>query len=121
MASAPVGRGRADSRRRHDVQRRRRLEHPLGDAPVPTLLGQLHQAVCLERLEVVVHLLAREADSGRESGGGGRSGQLTEQPGPDRIQRGGGGLCVFDDLDVLHVATMPLTKNLAKGIVARRF
>ena len=82
------------------------------------LLGQLHQAVGLERLEVVVDLLARDADPGGEPGGGGRDGQFAEQPGPDRIQRGGGCLRALDDLDVLHVATVPLTNILVKGAVA---
>ena len=112
-----VGRGRADGRRRHDVRRRRRLQHPLGDAPVPALLGQFHQAVRLERLEVVVDLLAREPHPGGESGGRSGDGQLAEQPGPDRIQRGGGCLRALDDLDVLHDATIPLTRNLVKGMV----
>jgi hypothetical protein len=71
--------------------------------------------VRLERLEVVVDLLACNADSGGEPGGGGRDGQLAEQPGPDRIQRGGGRLRAFDDLDVLHDATVPLTRKIVKG------
>ena len=41
---------------------------------MPALAGQLYQAVRLERLEVVVDLLAGDADSGGESGGGGWSG-----------------------------------------------
>ena len=72
-----VGRGRLDGRRRHDVRRRRRLQHPLGDASVLAL----HQAVrLLERLQVVVDLLPRDADPGGEpGGGGGLDGQLAEQ------------------------------------------
>jgi hypothetical protein len=52
---------------------------------VPALLGKHRQAVRLERLEVVVDLLAGDADPGREPGGGGRDSQLAEQPGPDWI------------------------------------
>jgi hypothetical protein len=84
---------------------------------VPALLGQLHQAVRLERLEVIVDLLARDADPGGEPGGGGRDGQLDEQPGPDRIERCGGCLRALDDLDVLHIATMPLTTNIVNSPV----
>jgi hypothetical protein len=82
---------------------------------VPALLGQLHQPVRLERVEVVVDLLARDADPGGEPCGGCRNGQLAEQPGPDRIQRGGCCLRAFDDLDVLHAATVALTRKTVKG------
>jgi hypothetical protein len=71
--------------------------------------------VRLERLEVVVDLLACDADPGGEPGGGRRDGQLAEQPGPDRIQRGGGCLRALDDLDVLHDVTFPLTTKTVKG------
>ena len=110
-----VGRGRAEGRRGDDVGGRRGLQHPLGDAAVPALLGQPHQAVRLERLQVVVDLLARDADPGGEPGGGGRHGQFAEQPGPDRVQSGGGRLRVLDDLDVLHDSTVRLTRNVVKG------
>src|SRR5215213_3243074 len=71
----------------------------------------------LERLEVVVDLLARDADPGGDPGGGGRDHQLAEKPGPDRIQRGGGCLCALDDLDVLHETSLALTIFLVKALV----
>src|SRR5690606_19054157 len=77
---------------------------------------QLDQPVGLERLEVVVDLLTGDTDPGGQPGGGGRDGQLTEQPGPHRVQGGGGRLHALNDLDVLHRATVPLTKSSVKGV-----
>ena len=46
-----------------------------------------------------------------EPGGGGRHGQLAEQPGADRVQRRGGCLRAFDDLDVLHDRNRAIDKK----------
>jgi len=111
-----IGRGRADGCGGYDVGCGRCPQDPLGDASVPALLDQLHQAVRLERLEVVADLLARETDAHGELCGGARNSQLAQQPGADRIQYGSGRPGVFDDFDVLHATTMALDKNNCQGL-----
>ena len=60
------------------------------------------QAVRLERLQVVVDLLAGEADPAGERRGRRRLDAARQQPGPDRVERDCGGGGVLDHLDVVH-------------------
>ena len=43
--------------------------------------------------------------------------QLAEQPGPYGVEGGGSGLGALDDLDVLHAATVLLTRSVVKRLV----
>ena len=97
-----IGRGRVERSRRDDVVRGGRLQDPLRDAAVLADLRELEQAVRLERLQVVVDLLAGDAHPGREGSGGARLHELGEQPGAGRVERDRGGRRVLDDLDILH-------------------
>ena len=63
---------------------------------------ELDQAVLLQRPQVVVDLLPGQPDAGCERAGRAGLGQLSEQPGPDRVQRSLGGGGVVDDGDVVH-------------------
>ena len=92
-----------------------RLEDPLGDAAVLAHLGELEQAVGLERLEVVVELLAGDPHPGSEGSRGSRLRELGEQPGPRRVERDRGGRRVLDDLHVLHRGHRRLDNLVCQG------
>src|SRR5271154_195241 len=66
----------------------RRPDYPFGHVPLGTLPHQLPQSVTLQRPQVVVDLLPRQADRGGEHGRRSRFGQLSQQTGPRRIQCG---------------------------------
>jgi hypothetical protein len=95
-------------RQRTDHVRRRGGSHqPLGDVALAALVGQLDQAVPLQGLEVVVHLLPGQPDlSGQHGGRRGPRRQLGQQPGADGVQRDGRGLWVLDHGDVQHGSTL---------------
>ena len=67
-----------------------------------------------EPLHSPVNILAGDSYPGGEPGGGGRDGQLPQQPGPDRIQRRGSCFRVLNDLDVPHDLSLSLTRILVK-------
>jgi hypothetical protein len=104
-----VRRDRREGGRRDHVGGGRRLEHALGDVALAALLDELRQTVALERPEVVVRLLAGQADARRQRARGPGLGQLGKQAGPDRVQRGLGGGGVLDDGDVVHGRRVPPT------------
>ena len=108
MARSPSAVGR------DDVGRRGGLQHALGQPAVAALLGDAHQAVGLERAEVVVDLLAREADLRGQRGGRAGLGQLGQQPRADRVERDRGGGRILDHLDVVHASMTALTNFLVK-------
>ena len=111
-----IRRDRRQGGRRDHVGRGRRLEHALGAVALAALLDELHQAVALQRPQVVVRLLAGQPDARRERAGGPGLGQLGEQAGPDRIQRRLGGGGVVDDGDVVHGRTFSPTTIFVKQI-----
>ena len=112
-----IRRDRRQGGRRDHVGRGRRLEHALGAVALAALLDELHQAVALERPQVVVRLLAGEPDARRERAGGPGLGQLGEQAGADRIQRRLGGGGVVDDGDVVHGRTFSPTTIFVKNVL----
>ena len=89
---------------RHDVAGRGRLQEALGDAAVLPLGGQDDEAMSLESPQVVVDLLAGDADTCGERRRRCRLGELSEQAGPHGIE--GDRCCggILDDLDVVHAA-----------------
>ena len=93
--------GRQGGRRDH-VGRGGRLEHALGAVALAALFDQLHEAVMLQGPQVVVRLLAGEPDALGKAAGRRGLGQLGEQAGADRVQRGLGGGGIVDDGDVVH-------------------
>jgi hypothetical protein len=74
---------------------------PLGHVALATLLDQLHQAVLLKGLDVVVDLLPSKPKPRPECGRGVWLGQLREHPGPDRIERDLRGCGILDHCDIL--------------------
>ena len=69
-----------------------------------------------ERLQVVVDLLAGEADPRRDRRRRAGLGQLGQQPGPHRIERHRGGGRVLDHFDVVHrIAASRLTNLFVKS------
>ena len=68
----------------------------------------------LERLEVVVDLLAGEPDGGGQHGGRSRLGQLSQQPGADGIQAGLCGGRVVDHSNALHVLQRATDKKICQ-------
>ena len=105
---------RGERGRRDDIRRRGRAHQPLGHVASTTFLDELDQAVPLEGPQVVVDLLPRKSDPGRQGrrGPGGR--ELREETRADRIQRCLGGCRVLDDRDVEHAATLPPTRLFVK-------
>ena len=87
---------------RDDVGRGGGLHDALGAVALAALLDQLDQPVVLQRAQVVVDLLARQAGLRGEGRRGARIRQRREQPGADRVQRGLGRGGVVDDRDVVH-------------------
>ena len=58
---------------------------------------------------MIVHLLPGDTDSGRQRGGRGGHGQLSEQTAAQGLERDGRGGWIGDDFDVEHLRTLPLT------------
>ena len=101
--------------RRDDVGRRARHQQALRQpSPLP-LPGLPHQLMRLERSHVVVDLLPRDPDPRGERRGGGRLGQLGEQPAPDRFQGDDRGGRVVDDSHIIHDPIRPLTRKVVNG------
>ena len=105
-----IRRDRRQGGGRDHVGRGGRAEHALGAVALAALLDELHQAVALERPQVVVRLLAGQADARGERAGGSGLRELGEQAGADRVERGLGGGGVVDDGDVVHGCSV-LTDN----------
>lgn len=118
-----IGLHRGERDRRDHVRRGGRPHQPLGDVALAPLTGQLHQAVPLQGLQVVVHLLPRQPDlAGQHRGRRGPGGQLGQQPGPDGVQGDGGGLGVLDDGHIQHGSTLSPTNYFVQsgGVVGDR-
>ena len=94
--------GLAQRSRRDDVAGRRRLQEAFGDAAVLAHVGKDDEPMRFESVQVVVDLLAGNADASGERRRRRRLGELTEQSCPDRVE---GDRCrsgILDDLDVVH-------------------
>ena len=93
---------RAEGCRRDDVGGGCGDEQTLGKAPPLAALGDTHQAMCLERPQVVVDLLTGNPRPGGQRGCRRRLGQFREQPAAHGLERNGCRCRIFDDLDVDH-------------------
>ena len=89
---------------RHDVAGGGCLQEAFGDAAVLTLGGEDDEAMSLERPQVVVDLLAGDADTDGERRRRRRLGELSEQARPHRIEGDRRCCGILDDLDVVHAA-----------------
>ncbi len=83
------------------------------------LLRDRHEALGLERAQVVVDLLAGQADPAGERRRRRRLGELGQQPRPDRVQRDDRRGGVLDDFDVQHAAIESLTRKFVKRLRSR--
>ena len=93
---------RAQGARRDDVGSGRRHEQPFCQPAPLAFLGQPHQPVRLQRVQVVVDFLPSQADPrGQRRCRRGR-GQLREESTPHGHQRHGRRCRIFDDVDVEH-------------------
>ena len=113
-----VGGGRAERGRRDHVRGRGGHEQPLGQAAPAALLRDRHEAVGLERAQVVVDLLAGQPDPAGERRGRRRLGELGQQPRPHRVQRDDRGGGVLDHLDVQHASIEALTNILSSPMAS---
>ena len=102
-----VGRDRRQRGRRDHVRGRGRLQQPLGHVALAALLHQLHQPVVLQRPQVIVDLLPRQADRRGQHGRRPRLGQLSQQACPGRLQGGRRRRRVIDHRYVDHEPSLP--------------
>jgi uncharacterized protein (DUF1697 family) len=109
IARRPAERGRGD-----DVRGGRRQVQPLGQPSPAAFFDHAHEPVGLERAQVVVDLLASEANAGCEAGCRTRLGQLGEKACSHWVERHHRGARVGDDLDIEHPRIPALTNNLVK-------
>src|SRR5215204_7285705 len=86
-----------------------------------TDLSLPHQLVRLEGPHVVIELLARYAEAGREGCGGGRLSQLRQEATPDRFQRHHRGSGIGDDVHIVHELSRPLTRKIVNGPPGRSY
>ena len=68
----------------------------------------------LEGVEVVVDLLPREPDAGRQGGGRGRRRQLGQDAAADWIERDDGPCRIVDDFEVFHGSIGAATRFVVK-------
>ena len=116
-----VGLHPVERRRRDHVGERRRSQHAFRHIALLPLFDELHEAVPLERLEVVVHVLAREAERAGQARRGAGLGQLGQQAAPHGVQGHLGCLGVFDHGHIDHEAMLPPTVSFVKiGEIFRR-
>ena len=100
---------RAQGARRNDVGSGRRHEQPFRQPAPLAFLGQPHQPVRLQRVQVVVDFLPSQADPrGQRRRRGGR-GELGEESTPHGLQRHRRRCRIIDDLDVEHEEMVVLT------------
>lgn len=89
-------------------------KQPLGAASPLPHADFFDEALLLQQPEMVVELLPRLAQPPGETGRGVRLGELAEQPQPQRMEEGGSGLGVVDDVEWLggggHGPTVHWTK-----------
>ena len=105
---------RAHGARRNDVGSGRRHEQPFRQPAPLAFLGQPHQPVRLQRVQMVVDLLPSQADPrGQRRRRGGR-GQLGEEPTPHGLQGHRRRRRIIDDLDVEHEEMVALTTIVVK-------
>jgi hypothetical protein len=95
---------RAESARRHDVGRGRRHEQPFRQPAPLAFLGQPHEPVRLQRVQVVVDFLPSQADPRGQRGRRGGHGQLGQESTPRGLQSRRRRGRIVDDLDVEHEA-----------------
>ncbi len=100
---------RAQGARRHDVGRGRRHEQPFRQPAPLAFLGQPHQPVRLQRVQVVVDFLPGQADPRGQRRRRGGHDQLGEESTPHGLQRHRRRGRIIDDLDVEHEAMVVLT------------
>ena len=87
---------------RNDEVARRTTHEPFGDTAPGAFLGQLDQAMGLQRLQVIVHLLPGRPDRPRNGGGRSGFGQRVEDRGAHRIERGSHGGGVSEHSNIVH-------------------
>lgn len=87
---------------RDHIGRCRGDEQALNQATPVALFGDGDQAVSFEGAEVVVNFLAGNSQLRSEHGGGGRLGEMREDPRADRIERDGGCGGIVDDFNGKH-------------------
>ena len=105
---------RAQGARRNDVGSSRRHEQPFRQPAPLAFLGQPHQPVLLQRVQMVVDLLPGQADPrGQRRRRGGRD-QLGEESTPHGLQGHRRRRRIIDDLDVEHGEMVALTTFLVK-------
>ncbi len=105
---------RAQGARRNDVGSSRRHEQPFRQPAPLAFLGQPHQPVRLQRVQMVVDLLPSQADPrGQRRRRGGR-GQLGEESTPHGLQGHRRRRRIIDDLDVEHEEMVALTTIVVK-------
>ncbi len=105
---------RSQGARRNDVGRSRRHQQAFCQPAPLAFLGQPHQPVRLQRVQMVVDLLASQADPrGQRRRRGGR-GQLGEESASHRLQGYGRRRRIIDDLDVEHEEIVSLTTFIVK-------
>ena len=115
-----VGGRRAEGGRGDQVRRRGRLDHPLGEPAPRTLPDLADQAVGLQRAQVVVDLLAGQADLPGQRRGRAGLGERGQQARAQRVQRRRRGGGFVDDVHVEHGPTTTLTKDFVNKTRAVR-
>ena len=115
-----VRRHRGQRRRRNQVRRRRRPQDAFGHVAAPPLLDELDEPMPLERLEVVVHLLPRQAHLRGELRCGSGLGQLAQDPRPDRVQRRLRRGRILNHSDVQHASSLPADNFICQELFSRR-
>ena len=122
-AALGVAREGPEGVRRHGVGGRRRDQAALGDATPLALVGDSREPALLERAQVVVGLLAGQADALGERRRRTRLRQLGQDPRPDRVQEGPCRRGVVDGFDVEHGGDQSLDKMFCqgrRGVLAQR-
>src|SRR5437870_4410508 len=110
-----INRDRAQGARRNDVGSSRRHEQPFRQPAPLAFLGQPHQPVRLQGVQVVVDLLPSQADPRGQCRRRGGRGQLGEEPAAHRLQGHRRRRRIIDDLDVEHEEMVSLTTFIVKG------
>ena len=105
---------RTEGARRNDVGRGRRHEQPFRQPAPLAFLGQPHQPVRLQRVQVVVDFLPSQANPRGQRRRRGGHDELGEESTPRGLQRHRRRCRIIDDLDVEHEGMLALTTFVVK-------
>jgi catechol 2,3-dioxygenase-like lactoylglutathione lyase family enzyme len=100
---------------RHHVGGGARHEQAFGQSAPLSLFGQSHQAVRLERIEVVGDLLSRQADPRGQRCRRGGCGQFREESAANGLHGHRRRRRIINDVDIEHAVRVALTIFLVKG------